>query len=119
MQHYVVVEDSADLGSLYRAQLAVTGDDGSTLRCDYTAERLFVVLLDVQLSRPGGAELLRGLSEIRPWVPVVILSTQAGYGDDFAPWLGDASFITVSAMAGLLEQYHDSLEHDPDQSAEG
>ncbi len=103
----LVIDDEEDKCRLYKEELeddghavltAVTGAEGMDL---FINEDPDVVTLDIWMSqRNEGIQLLRRMKEIRPQVPVIML-TAYDYRDDFAVWCADAYLVKSSDLSEL------------------
>ncbi len=103
----LVIDDEEDKCRLYKDELeeegyevvtAATGSQGMKL---FTKENPDLVTLDIWMSRRDeGIDLLRHMKEIKPELPVIML-TAYDYRDDFAVWCADAYVVKSSDLAEL------------------
>jgi len=112
----LVVDDEPDLPDLFRQRFrrevregvyvlhfARSGEDGLR-RVAEIGHELIVILSDINMPGIDGLELLRRTKELRPELPVLILTA---YGDDErrrrAGELGAAAFLTKPIDFGVLK----------------
>ncbi len=103
----LVIDDEEDKCRLYKDELeeegyevitAATGSQGMKL---FMKENPDLVTLDIWMSRRDeGIDLLRHIKEIRPDLPVIML-TAYDYRDDFAVWCADAYVVKSSDLGEL------------------
>jgi DNA-binding response OmpR family regulator len=103
----LVIDDEEEKCRLYRDELGDEGYEVVTAKSGAEGMKLFMnegpdlVTLDIWMSqRDEGIELLRQMKEIRPWVPVIML-TAYDYRDDFAVWCADAYIVKSSDLSEL------------------
>ena len=104
----LVVEDEVNLCRLYREELEEEGHTVLTAATAAAAMELFgserpdIVTLDINLSHADeGFQLLRRMKEVRPAVPVIMLSAY-DYRDDFAVWCADDYVVKSSDLSALM-----------------
>ena len=94
----------------YEVVTAITGNQGMEL---FMKERPDLVTLDIWMSgRDEGIVLLRKMKEIRPEVPVILL-TAYDYRDDFKVWCADAYIVKSSDLSELKNTVKKKLELTP------
>lgn len=103
----LVIDDEEDKGRLYKEELeeegyevitASTGKQGLKL---FAEEKPDLVTLDIWMSRRDeGIDVLRRLKEIKPDLPVIML-TAYDYRDDFGVWCADAYIVKSSDLSEL------------------
>ncbi len=103
----LVIDDEEDKCRLYKDVLeeegyevvsARTGAQGMDL---FTKENPDLVTLDIWMSRRDeGIDLLRRMKQIRPELPIIML-TAYDYRDDFAVWCADAYLVKSSDLSEL------------------
>ena len=103
----LVIDDEEEKCRLYRDELGDEGYEVVTAKSGTEGIELFMnegpdlVTLDIWMShRDEGIELLRQMKEIRPKVPVIML-TAYDYRDDFAVWCADAYIVKSSDLSEL------------------
>ncbi len=106
----LVIEDEATLCCLYKLELedegyevvsATTADEGMEL---FNSENPDLVTLDINLSVSAprdGLRLLGEMKEIRPKVPVILLTGYDAYSQDSREKLADAYIIKDSKLEEL------------------
>ncbi len=104
----LVIDDEEDKCTLYRDELAEEGYEVLTATTGARGMELFVkenpdlVTLDIWMSRRDeGIDLLRQIKDMKPDLPVVML-TAYDYRDDFAIWCADA-YVVKSSDTGELK----------------
>lgn len=103
----LVVDDEEDKCRLYKDEFEEEGYEVVTARTGTQGIDLFMkenpdlVTLDIWIShRDDGIGLLRQMKEIRPAVPIIML-TAYDYRDDFEVWCADAYIVKSSNLAEL------------------
>jgi DNA-binding NtrC family response regulator len=107
MAHLLVVDDEGDIRHLYAAELE---DDGHTVvacgnskdAMEQMSHQAFdLIILDIQLDRESGLELLQQIARERENTPVILCTAFSCYKDDFSSWLADAYVIKSSNLDEL------------------
>jgi len=107
MAKILVVDDEPGLRLLYSAELE---DEGyqvvSAANCSEAAEALEkeaidLVVLDIQIKKESGLEMLQKIVKERSGLPVILCSAYNCYKDDFASWLADAYVVKSSNLDEL------------------
>ena len=107
MAHLLVVDDEGDIRHLYAAELE---DDGHTVvacgnrndAMEQLRHQTFdLIILDIQLDRESGLELLQQIARERESVPVILCTAFSCYKDDFSSWLADAYVVKSSNLDEL------------------
>jgi len=111
----LVIDDEADKCRLYKEELeddgytvltATKGDEGMEL---FKTESPDLVTLDINMSyQDEGIKLLRQMKEIRPKVPVFLL-TAYDFRDDFGVWCADAYIVKSTDMTELKEKIKSAI----------
>lgn len=103
----LVIDDEEDKCRLYRDELQEEGYEVVTAKTGAQGMKLFekenpdLVTLDIWMSRRDeGIDLLRHIKELKPELPVIML-TAYDYRDDFAVWCADAYIVKSSDLAEL------------------
>ncbi len=103
----LVIDDEEDKCRLYRDELEDEGYEVVTAKTGAQGMKLFMkenpdlVTLDIWMSRRDeGIDLLRHMKEIRPEMPIIML-TAYDYRDDFAVWCADAYIVKSSDLEEL------------------
>ncbi len=103
----LVIDDEEDKCRLYRDELEEEGYEVVTAKTGTQGMKLFMkenpdlVTLDIWMSRRDeGIDLLRHMKEIRPEMPIIML-TAYDYRDDFAIWCADAYIVKSSDLEEL------------------
>lgn len=120
----LVVDDEEAKCRLYAEELQDDGYEAVVAQTGAAAIELFrnenpdLVTLDIYLSgKDEGIELLRLMKEMRPGVPVVML-TAYDYKDSFAVWCADAYIVKSSDLSELKRAIR-NLTRDRSSSAPG
>lgn len=110
MAHLLVVDDEGDIRHLYAAELE---DEGHTVvTCGNSADALAqmqhqvfdLVILDIQLDKESGLELLQKIARERQDTPVILCTAYSSYKDDFSSWLADAYVVKSSNLDELKNE---------------
>jgi len=107
MSKILVVDDEPGLRILYAAELEDEGYQVVTAEnCSEAAEALAnqqidLVVLDIQIRKESGLEMLQQIVRERSGLPVVLCSAYNCYKDDFASWLADAYVVKSSDLSEL------------------
>ncbi|MFQ3573236.1 MAG: response regulator [Thermodesulfovibrionales bacterium] len=102
----LVVDDEKNILKLYKAELEDEGYDVITANSGKEALEVFekenpdLVTLDILMPDIDGIRVLRQMKEIRPNVPVIML-TAYDYRDDFSVWVSDAYVVKSSDLTSL------------------
>ncbi len=103
----LVVDDEEAKCRLYKDELEEEGHEVVTAKTGAEGMELFhnehpdIVTLDIWMShRKEGITLLRQMKDIRPQVPIIML-TAYDYRDDFEIWCADAYIVKSSDLAEL------------------
>ncbi len=103
----LVIDDEEDKCRLYKDELQDEGYEVVTAKTGAQGMKLFMkenpdlVTLDIWMSRRDeGIDLLRHMKEIKPELPVIML-TAYDYRDDFAVWCADAYVVKSSDLGEL------------------
>jgi len=103
----LIVEDDRFIRTLYRDELADEGYEVITASTGHEGMALFerekpdLVTLDVSMSfMDEGLHVLRKMKELRPGVPVIIL-TAFDYRDELEVWDADAYVMKSSDLSEL------------------
>jgi len=104
----LVVDDEANIRSLYGAELADAGyrvltaatwDEATAL---LERERPDLVTLDIRLGEgPDGIEMMRLIKERRPELPVLLVTAYGEYRADFGSWAAEGYVVKSSDLAEL------------------
>lgn len=101
MKTILLVEDYADLGTMYQQKLDEAGyhtlraGNGREALQQMAAHHLDLVVLDINMPGMNGLEVLERILEAQPRLPVIINSGQDSYRDSYASWSAVA-FVTKS-----------------------
>ena len=111
MKTILVVDDEANIRSLYGAELAdagyrvLTAPSWAEAAVLFERERPDLVTLDVRLGEgPNGIETLRLIKERRPDLPVVLVTAYGEYRADFGSWAAEGYVVKSSDLAELKRQ---------------
>lgn len=110
MARLLVVDDEKDIRLLYAAELEEEGYEVSTAGTGAEAvellqrEQFDLVVLDIQLKRESGLDLLQEIVRERKDMPVVLCTAFSCYKDDFSSWLADAYVVKSSDLTELKEE---------------
>jgi len=106
----LIVDDESSLRELYRGELTEAGYDVETAS---TGEEALVIIqeagpdlvtLDVRMPGIGGIETLRGIREISPDLPVIMLTAYPEYKSDFDVMAADAYVVKSSNVGPLIDK---------------
>lgn len=115
MARLLVIDDEGDIRHLYAAELeddghevhtAATGSDALALLGDLPFD---LVILDIQLERESGLDLLQKIAAGHAQLPVILCSAFSSYRDDFCSWLAEAYIVKSSDLSELKEQVRQVL----------
>lgn len=107
MANILVVDDEPGLRLLYAAELTDEGYEVSTAENCAAAtkilesEQIDLVVLDIQIRKESGLDMLQKIVKERSDLPVVLCSAYNCYKDDFSSWLADAYVIKSSNLHEL------------------
>ncbi len=110
MAQLLVVDDEGDIRHLYAAELEDEGH--SVITCgnhDDATEQLRrqvfdLVILDIQLDRESGLDLLQQIARKEKKIPVILCSAYTYYKDDLSSWLADAYVVKSSNLDELKNE---------------
>ena len=110
MQTILVIDDEANIRRLYRDELSEAGYRVVAAANWEEARRLLdatppdLVTLDIRLGGgPDGIEILRMLKELRPGLPVIMLTAFGEYRADFSVWASEAYVVKSADLTELKE----------------
>ena len=115
MSRLLVVDDESFIRQLYAAELEDEGHQVCTAGTGGEALELLrsrefdLVILDIQLDRESGLELLQKIARERGQLPVILCTAFSSYRDDFSSWLADAYVVKSSDLNELKEQVRQIL----------
>ncbi len=110
MANLLVIDDEGDIRHLYAAELE---DEGHTVvACGSSQEAMEqlrsqafdLIVLDIQLNRESGLELLQQITREQENIPVVLCTAFSCYKDDFSSWLADAYVVKSSDLDELKKE---------------
>jgi DNA-binding NtrC family response regulator len=110
MANLLVIDDEGDIRHLYAAELE---DEGHTVvACGSSQEAMKqlrsqafdLIVLDIQLNRESGLELLQQITREQENIPVVLCTAFSCYKDDFSSWLADAYVVKSSDLDELKKE---------------
>ena len=110
MPKILVVDDEPGLRLLYSAELAdegyqvVTAENCSEAAAALTSQQIDLVVLDIQIKKESGLEMLQQIVKDRSGIPVILCSAYNCYKDDFASWLADAYVVKSSDLSELKSE---------------
>jgi DNA-binding NtrC family response regulator len=110
MSRLLVVDDEANIRTLYRDELADEGYEVVTAATIAEAtEKLQagafdLVVLDIKLKNESGIELLQKLVKERHEMPVILCSAFSCYKDDFSAWLADGYVVKSGDLTELKHE---------------
>ena len=110
MPKILVVDDEPGLRLLYSAELTDEGYQVVTAEtCGEAAKALAeqqidLVVLDIQIKKESGLEMLQQIVKERTGLPVILCSAYNCYKDDFASWLADAYVVKSSDLGELKNE---------------
>jgi CheY-like chemotaxis protein len=93
----------------YRVLYAKSGKDGLEL---LRSERVDTVLLDYWMPEQKGLEVARAIRQLKPQLPIIILSGYASLGDE-AVGLADEWFIKGDTAENLLSKIAELMRKAP------
>jgi len=110
MAKILVVDDEPGLRLLYSAELTdegyqvVTAENCSEAATALAEQQIDLVVLDIQIKKESGLEMLQQIVKERNDLPVILCSAYNCYKDDFASWLADAYVVKSSDLSELKNQ---------------
>ena len=114
MSHLLIVDDETDLASYLAEELqdrgwqTETAGDGVEAVLRVIEGRPDIVLMDVRMPKLDGVQALRIIRRLKPALPVILLTGQAGQGEMLeANRLGA---FTCLAKPVTLERLHNTLQ---------
>jgi len=110
MSRLLIVDDEANIRTLYAEELADEGHEVVTAAS--TAEAVDklqtgvfdLAVLDIKLKNESGIELLQKLVKERHDMPVILCSAFSCYKDDFSAWLADGYVVKSSDLTELKQE---------------
>lgn len=102
----LVVDDEKNILKLYKAELedegyeVITANSGKEAIERFEKDTPDLVTLDILMPDIDGIRVLRQMKEMRPNVPVIML-TAYDYRDDFSVWVSDAYVVKSSDLTSL------------------
>ena len=111
----LIVEDSVNLGLLYKQELEDDGYEVEIAETGREALKLFkinsfdLVILDLFIPEMDGLEVLSHLLVINDKIPVIINTAYMSYKENFISWTADAYVLKSSDLSELKEKIHSSL----------
>jgi DNA-binding response OmpR family regulator len=111
----LVVEDEPDLRLLYADELAEAGYEIKTAGSCAEASELLrnfdfdLLILDIQLHRESGLQILQQVAQERPGLPVILCTAYSCYRDDFTAWRADACIIKSADFSVLKNEVRRQL----------
>jgi len=104
----LVIDDEPNIRRLYRDELAEAGyrvlvaASWEEARGLLEQERPDLVTLDIRLGEgPDGIEALGLIKELRPEVPVVLVTAHGDYRSDFGTWAAEGFVVKSSDLTEL------------------
>jgi DNA-binding NtrC family response regulator len=110
MSKILIVDDEPGLRLLYADELAEEGYEVVTAaNCTEAAQLLQardidLVVLDIQIKKESGLEMLQKIVKEQKELPVILCSAYNCYKDDFSSWLADAYIVKNSDLGELKEE---------------
>lgn len=110
MAQLLLVDDERDLRRLYAEELAEEGHEVKTAGDGAEAEELLrqfefdLLILDIQLGRESGLQVLQKVAREIPDLPVLLCTAYSCYKDDFTAWLADDYLVKGSDVGELKEK---------------
>ena len=108
MKSILVVDDEANIRRLYDDELTEAGyrvvcaASWEEARLALEADRFDLVTLDVRMGDgPDGIEALRLIKELRPGLPVVLVTAYGEYQADFGSWAAEGYIVKSSDLTEL------------------
>lgn len=117
-ERILVVDDEANICSLFAAELASEGWDvecanDSRSALDKIANGDFsLVVLDIKLGDEDGLEVLARIKETHSDLPVVLSSAYSVYKSDFKSWLADDYVVKSSDLTDLKAKIRELVSFD-------
>lgn len=110
MSRILIVDDEANIRTLYREELTDEGYEVVTAASiPETIEKLKesafdLAVLDIKLKNESGIELLQQLVKERHDMPVILCSAFSCYKDDFSAWLADGYVVKSGDLSELKSE---------------
>lgn len=115
MAHLLLVDDERDLRTLYAEELGDEGHEVKTAASRAEALELLdhfsfdLLILDIQLDKESGLDLLQQLAGQKLDLPVILCSSFGCYRDDFTSWLADSYVVKSSDSSDLIREVRQVL----------
>lgn len=115
MARLLLVDDERDLRTLYAEELGDEGYEVKTAGTRAEAMELLdlfqfdLLILDIQLDKESGLDLLQQLASQKRDVPVILCSAFGSYRDDFTSWLADSYVVKSSDFSDLKNEVRQVL----------
>lgn len=121
MANLLVVDDEIHIRKLYQEAFSregynvVTAADGDSA-CDIIkANKIDVIILDIELSETSGLEILKKFKVENPNSAVILNSAYSVYKSDFSSWLADAYVMKSSDIKPLINTVKELTPKDAKQ----
>jgi DNA-binding NtrC family response regulator len=108
MKSILVVDDEANIRRLYDDELTEAGyrvvcaASWEEARRALEGDRFDLVTLDIRMGEgPDGIEALRLIKELRPGLPVILLTAYGEYQADFGSWAAEGYIVKSSDLTEL------------------
>ena len=108
MKSILVVDDEANIRRLYDDELTEAGyrvvcaASWEEARRALEGDRFDLVTLDIRMGEgPDGIEALRLIKELRPGLPVILLTAYGEYQADFGSWAAEGYVVKSSDLTEL------------------
>lgn len=111
----LVVDDEESICLLYEDEFKDEGYNVITAKTGKEAIKLFekekpdLVILDINMPRMTGIEVLRILKEKSPNIPVIMSTAYSHYKQDFTVWAADAYIIKSPDLTELKQKVKELL----------
>ncbi len=116
MKRILVVDDEANIRRLYSDELTDAGYRVHSVatwdeaRQSIDRERFDLVTLDIRMQGGiDGIEALRLIKELRPGLPVVLVTAYGEYQADFGSWAADGYVVKSSDLSELKRRIAQEL----------
>jgi len=115
MKKILLIDDDESIHLLYREELEEEGYKvHSALTGKDALQKLKVVspdlvILDINMHRMNGIEVLRQIKEINPKTPVILSSEYHEYKQDIGAWASDDYIVKSADLTDLKAAVHEYL----------
>jgi len=116
MINILIVDDEASIRMLYREEFEDEGynvteaEDGHELIEKIKQDNPDVIVLDIKMAEYDGLDLLQGIRQQFPDLPVIICSAYGAYKGDYKTLAADYYVVKSSDLSELKQKVKKALE---------